>query len=128
MIMSRFFVVVVAFLMSPQFGEIDIFTVLYLVVQEHGIFFHLLEFYLMSFIDFYHGEGDSYPLQYSDLENPTDCIKPMQSFLGFLFGFACFDSIVNGMVFLILNCLLLNSVTNNQAANAGNVFLIPGSG
>ena len=86
MIMSRFFVVVVAFLMSPQFGEIDIFTILYLVVQEHGIFFHLLEFYLMSFIDFYPGEGDSYPLQYSDLENPTDCIKPMQSFLGFLFG------------------------------------------
>ena len=131
MIMLRFFVVVV-FLMSPQFGGIDIFTILYLIVQEHDMFFHFLKIYFMSFFNFYPGEGDSYPLQYSDLENPTDCIvsflhRPYTSF-GLFVWFACFDSIVNGAVFLTLNCLLPSSVTNNQAASAGDVFSIPGSG
>ena len=77
--MLRFFVVVVAFWMSPQFGGIDIFTILYLVDQEHGMFFPFLKFYSMSFIDFYPGEGDSYPLQYPDLENPTDCIVELSA-------------------------------------------------
>ena len=49
-------------------------------------------------------------------------------FLCFLFWFACFDSIVNGVVFLILNCLLLSSVTNNQAPSARDVFSFPGLG
>lgn len=51
MIMLRFFVVVL--LMSPLLGEIDIFTMLYLLVQERGMFFHLFKFYLIPFIEFY---------------------------------------------------------------------------
>lgn len=39
--------------MSPLLGEIDIFTMLYLLVQERGVFFHLFKFYLISFIEFY---------------------------------------------------------------------------
>ena len=133
MIRLRFFVVVVAFLPSPQFGGIDIFTILDLVVQENNMFFPLFKilFYVIYWLlSWRRGPLPTpvfWPGKSQGLYRRAFCIGFIR-FGGFLFWFACFDSIVNGVVFLILNCLLLSSVTNNQAPSARDVFSFPGLG